>query len=233
MKRKFLCAIAIFAFPVISSAAVPGGPATGSGSVTTTVPVSLIIPGLIGVDAESEVTFDFNQYGATPAATTTCAAGTNKWPPSVLCANSGLNVHYDSVQGGGTLGTTTTAGIGAASAVANDTAIWLAIFCSETTGSFQLSGMVDAFTGTPGISAATHLKTKQSGSNNTTYTVGYATFTAFGDTTTFHILPAAAGLATATFGWTRVDQAVALEFPGNQQLTEGSYTTTIHYKATK
>lgn len=230
MKKQLVCAISILAFPAMAFAAV-GGVATvlTPGSATTTVPVSLLIPGLIGVDAESEVAFDFGQYSS-PLSTATCAASHNKWPPSVTCVGSAGTVHYDPVVGGGVLGTTTTAGIGSPSAVLDDTAVWLAVFCSETTGTFKLEGSVSAFSGVPGITSASNLKTKRSASNNT-FAAGFAgpSFTAFGDNA-FHDL---GGVFTTTFGWTRVDQAVALEFPAAQALAEGSYTATLTYRVTK
>ncbi|HEU5162910.1 MAG TPA: hypothetical protein VFV54_07185 [Thermoanaerobaculia bacterium] len=210
----------------VAAAAFAGGPDTDPASATSTSTVTLIIPGLVGVDVESNVEFNFNSY--TPAGPAEGCVD-YKWPVSITCGAG--TVHLDPTT------ITTTAATGAApSNVQGDKAIWLAVFSSKTTGSaldLDVDATISAFSAAPGTGlTSTIISTKRSASNNGK-AVGYASFTPFTAVATPEDI-ATAHTLTETFPWTRVDQAIGLELPYNASLNETlGITATLTYTVSK
>ena len=232
MRRQIFCAVVAVMLPVgafatgVQVTTTPGTTAPGTSST-----VLLAIPGIIGVDDESNVEFHFGKY--TPGSPADGGCNANTWPPSINCTSG--TIHLDANTAAGALGTIPAIVVAPSpDNSAGDTSIWLAVFCSEPTGTFKADVQVPALL-SPAMGGAaplngSHIVTKRSAMNNAN-TVGFAAFTGFGDGAT-HTISAGNSLP-ATFGWTRADQAVALEFPFNRVVVSGNYTSSITYKVTK
>ena len=221
---KVLRALTVCLF--IAAAAFADGPDTDPASATSTSTVTLIIPGLVGVDVESNVEFDFGSY--TPAGPAENCVD-YKWPVSITCTAG--TVHLDP-----TTITTTAGTVASPSNVQGDMAIWLAVFSSKTTASaldFDVDASISAFSAAPGTGLdSTIISTKASASNNGK-AVGYANFTPFTAVATPEDI-ATAHTLTQTFPWTRVDQAIGIELPFDASLTETlGITATLTYTVSK
>jgi hypothetical protein len=198
-----------------------GGMYSGAANATTTSTVYLTVPGVVGIDVETDVTFDLSSYVSASGAHadgTACAA--NVFPPLPGCTGA---ARYDA-----TASATTTGAPGASPTAGN---VWMMVFCNKTTGVLDVLDYVDATWtgGTPGP-ATTDLRTRRSSSNNTP-TVGNAALTHLTTTAT----SIGVGTLGATFGWTRADQYVDLEVQSAASVTwtAGSYNTLVHFRIQK
>jgi hypothetical protein len=173
--------------------------------------VNLVIPGLVGIDVGStEVEFDFGAY---PAALANDGCVDNEWPLSITCTAG--EVHFDPTS------VTTTGPVPApVNTVGGEKAIWLAVFCSKTTGTLTIEANIGAFASAIGSDGggpldATIVSTQAASVNNAG--AGYATFTKFTAQAADEDI---GNTLAATFPWTRVDQSIGLEIPFDAALTE-------------
>jgi hypothetical protein len=199
-----------------------GGLKSGLTTATTTSVVTVTIPGVVGIDIESDVAIDLGSYlvgGVIHADGTACPA--NTFPPPAGCTGAATYA---------ATGTTTTAGAPGTAPTAGN--IWMSVFCTKSAGTLDVQASVAAAwapVAGPGF-ATTALRTKRSTANNTP-TVGFAAST--------NLTNAAAtigvGTLAATFGWTRVDQLFDLAVPAASGVTflANSYTTTASFTISK
>ena len=222
MKRLgfVLLFIAVAATPALAQV-YGGGMNASTGTATSTSTVYLTIPGVVGIDVETDVTFDLTSYvsaGGTHADGSPCVA--NTFPPLPGCSGSAT---YDA-----TLSQTTAGAPGATPTAGN---IWVSAFCNKTIGTLDMLAYVDAawVGGTPGP-VTTDLRVRESTANNAPG-AGYASLTHL--TTT----PTSIGIGTlgATFGWTRVDQYIDLDVLNAATVTwtAGNYNTLVHFRIQK
>jgi hypothetical protein len=208
-----------------ASAQNGGGLVSNTTSAATTSTVTVTIPGVVGIDIESDVVIDLTSYvtaGGVHANGTACPA--NTFPPPAGCTGA---ASYAATA------TNTTAGApvlgGSLPAAGN---IWLALFCSKTTGTMTLQAAVSnawAPVGGPGF-ATTSLRNTKSAANNPP-AAGNASATAFATSAT----SIGIGSLGSTFGWTRADQLIDLSVAGASALTfnAGSFTTTATFTVNK
>jgi hypothetical protein len=199
-----------------------GGMKAGLATASSTSTVTVTIPGVVGIDIESDVAIDLGSYVAAAsghANGTACPA--NMFPPPAGCTGAATYA---------ATGSTTTAGApGAAPAAGN---IWMSVFCTKSAGALSLQGQVSAAwapAAGPGF-ATTALRNSVSAANNAA-AAGNASATAFGTSAT----SIGVGTLPATFGWTRVDQLIDLAVPGASAVTfaAGAYTTTATFTINK
>lgn len=235
MKRILGPILGVAALLVTSSAFAALGPVTdtaSAGALANANTITVTIPGLVGVDLESNLEWDFTAMNPAPQAAT-CTQSANQWPISITCATSGAgtvlydptNVTDPNIGNTPRNGTTVGAANMAALSPAGEKAIWLAVFCSKSGGVAPvISATLGALSGTPVGFDESNFKIKGATLVNPN-NVGPASLTAFpaaGGT----ISPLGSGTLPATFGWTRADQVVVMELPYNAAL--GSPNTTIH-----
>jgi hypothetical protein len=241
MKRILGPILGAAALLVTTSAFAALGPVTGAnsaGALANANTITVTIPGVVGVDLESDLEWDFTAMNPAPAAAT-CAQSSNQWPISITCSSSGSGtVVYDptnftdpNIGNTPRNGTTTGAANMALLSPAGEKAIWLALFCSKSGGVQPvLSATMGALTGSPVGFDESNFKIKGSsgvGSSNASG-VGPASLTAFpaGGGPIASLGMGTLGAAGATFGWTRSDQVVVMELPYNAAL--GSPNTSVH-----
>jgi hypothetical protein len=203
-----------------------GGMKSGLASAATTSVVTVTIPGVVGIDIETDVAIDLSSYvvgGIVHANGGVCPA--NTFPPPAGCTAAATYA---------ATGATTTGGAPAPAPAPNN--IWMAVFCSKTgAGPLTLQGQVAATwltgpVGGPGF-PTTDLRNMRSASNNAP-TAGNAAATNFATSAT------SIGIGTlgaTTFGWTRVDQLIDLAVTTGSATTfnAGTYTTTATFTIAK
>lgn len=200
-----------------------GGMKSGLTTATTTSVVTVTIPGVVGIDIESDVAINLGSYvsvGLVHADGSACPA--NTFPPPAGCSGAATYAATGTTTTGGAPGTAPTAGN-----------IWMSLFCTQTVGSFDVKASVNAAwapIGGPGF-PTTAIRTKVSGANNT-FAIGKAASFAL-DPVPASIL--GAGTPAATFGWTRADQLFDLSIPsaGTVAFTAGAFTTTATFTVSK
>ncbi len=180
-----------------------GGMKSGAATATTTSVVTVTIPGVVGIDIESDVAIDLGTYLVASRATTgACPA--NVFPPPAGCTGAATYA---------ATGTTTTATAPAPAPTAGN--IWMAVFCTKSAGAMTIKASVDAAfaPSSPGF-LPTALRNMASASNNAPV-AGNAV------ATNFLVAPTAIGNGSlgATFGWTRVDQLIDLSIPSASTVT--------------
>ena len=199
-----------------------GGLKSGLTTATTTSVVTVTIPGVVGIDIESDVAINLGSYlvvGVVHADGTACPA--NTFPPPAGCTGAAT---YDAT------GTTTTAGAPGTAPLAGN--IWMSVFCTKAAGTLDIQASVAAAwapVAGPGF-PTTAIRTKRATANDVP-TVGFAAATNLANA------PATIGIGTlaATFGWTRVDQLFDLAVPAASGVTylAGAYTTTASFTISK
>lgn len=204
--RSGIIVIAILLVAPLAFAA-GNGSHTGTTTASSYATVSLTIPSVVGIDVESDVDFGTLPVGSGTAG----AACTNFFPPAPACTGA---ITFNP----GTI--TTTAGItgGAAASLTaplDSNAIWVAIFSNNTTAVTVTSSLDNVWTvgsAATGSDADTAIVLTKSTNNNTFGFPGSAQRIASGAAAT--TLGATTAGAGSQFGWTRVDQVVALQFGG-------------------
>jgi hypothetical protein len=185
-------------------------PSAGSASGTSTV--TLKIPGLIGIDVESDVNFDLTTLS--PAATP--GACTNVFPAGSACANATYSP----------TSVTTTAGATPAPAA---NAIFISIIdtTAASVATKNVKNSISATWGgtTPGI-ATTDVQTQKAGSNNGG--LGNAAYAALPTAAT--AMTGGGTIPNGAFNWTRQDQLFQLVIGGAEtpSATAGA-TATVTY----
>ena len=208
--------VALLALP--GFAVAQSAPA-GAGSDRTTSPLNVTIPGVVGIDVESDVSIDLSSYLVASRATTG-ACPQNVFPPPAGCTGAAVYAATSS---------STTAGI--PGALPTSGAVWISVFCNKVAGTLTISQSVaPAWSGTgPGF-ATTALRTKGDTSNN-------APAAGFAVATNLTAAPASigAGALPATFTWTRVDQKFDLAIPSASTVSfnAGAFTTTVTFSISK
>jgi hypothetical protein len=181
--------------------------APSASAATSSTTVTLLVPGVIGIDIETDVTFDMTLLD-TASAPNVCQ---NVFPPGSSCASAVFTPSSISTTSGAApapefTAPTTGAGSGA---------IYLSLFDS-TAGSVATKHVTNvipaAWSGTtPGI-ATSALKTQKAGSNN-----GGLGNTAWASIpTTAANMGNVSSIANGSFNWTRQDQDFELVVPSTQ-----------------
>ena len=202
----------IFAVLVLASA-VAFAQTTDPATAFETTTVTLVIPGLVGIDVGSDdVEFDFGAYGAAPAAG---GCVTNKWPVAITCTSGTVQFHPTTV---------TTTGPGNAPVnTATEKAIWLAAFCSKATGTLDIEAEIGTFSddiGFVGVTPldATIMATRRSSTENGG--AGHPIASPYEQFAVEGVPESIPHSLAATFPWTRIDQSIALVLPYNAALAE-------------
>jgi len=200
-------------------AAAQSAPGGAAGSDRTTSPLTVSIPGVVGIDVESDVAFDLSAYMVASRATTgACPA--NVFPPPAGCAGAAVYAATASSTTAGVPGATPTSG-----------AVWMSVFCNRPSGTLTIAQSVSAaWSGTgPGF-PTTALRTRRDTANNA-FGAGFAVGT------NLATAPASIGAGTlpSQFTWTRVDQIFDLAVPGASAVSfnAGAFTTTVTFSISK
>jgi hypothetical protein len=197
--------------------AAGGGISQGASPRSSTTTITVTIPGVVGIDIESDLAFDLNSY-LTSSTPTGGACPDNTFPPPAGCTGA---ARYDATA------TSTTAGVpGTAPTTGN---IWMSVFCNKAIGTLDLTASTSAFASSPGF-ATTAIRVKRSTANDAA-AVGFTT------STSLSITPASIGVGTlpATFGWTRADQLFDMSIPNASSVSfvDGTFTTTATFTISK
>jgi hypothetical protein len=184
--------------------------APSAGAATSTTTVTLLIPGVIGIDIETDVTFDMNAL-ATASAPNECL---NVFPPGSACASARFTPTSTATTAGASpapefTAATTGGGVGA---------IYLSLFDS-TAGSVATKHVTNvvpaAWSGTtPGI-PTTDLRTQKAGTNNGG--LGNTTWAAL--PTTAADMGNVGAIAAGPFNWARQDQDFDLVVPSTENFS--------------
>lgn len=192
-------------------------PASGSDRVTS--PLNVSIPGVVGIDVESDVAINLSSYLVASRATTG-ACPPNVFPPPAGCTGAAVYAATAS---------TTTAGV--PGAVPTSGAVWISVFCNRLAGALTISQSVAAaWSGIgPGF-ATTALRTRGAAANN-----GPAAGFAVATNLTTAPVSIGKGSLPATFTWTRVDQIFDLAIPNASTVpyNAGAFTTTVTFSISK
>lgn len=185
----FFATLVLFALPVAMLAA-GGGISTGTSPKSSTSTVTVNIPSTVGIDVESDATFNFASYAA--GAASPCAD--NAWPPFPGC--TGLASYTPNSM-------SHTAGI-VNPPVANGQ-LFISVFDNYTSGTLAITAQVAAaFSASPGFATTDLTYIAASGATYNPKGVGPGTATYFATS--------AANLSLGTlahaFGWTRIDQII-------------------------
>jgi hypothetical protein len=186
--------------------------ASASSTATSSATLSLLIPGVIGIDVESDVAFDLTTLSAA-ASPSSC---TNVFPAGASCSSAVLSP------------TSVTTTSGATPAPASGS-IYLALLDSTSTSVATKNvkaSVASAWTGTsPGVST-TALQTQRAGSNNGG--VGNAAFAALPTVPT--ALANSSSIPSGPFVWVRQDQTFRLVIPSSQNPSAtGNATVVVTY----
>lgn len=250
MKKLIASAFALIAIPTFAQTVGPG-PQKNPTNAGSTATVSVTIPGVVGVDLEGTIAFDFNQYSAATQSSD-CVASANHWPISITCAAAGTGsvVYYPTSNT--SLGTVAPSPVNAATAIStltpsNDKGIWLALFCSKSSaGAPALNASLSNFVAgsTSGFGPTNfYLRRADAGNSTNPSSVGYTAdqqFTGAGPTYTIaagNMMGGTLGAAGAVFGWTRADQVLSMKLPYNSNIgdngTATAATMTLTFTITK
>ena len=218
------------------------GPVAEAGTPTTSTTTSAVgsahsvnvsVPGIVGVDLESDPTWDFSTYTAA-ANNATCTNSNNLWPISITCAGeTATTLLFDptnSTDPG--IGTSPLNSVAGVPATAGTKAIWLAFFCSRTSGgTLAISTTMTGLTSNTGITVGQFKFQGASGtgSNNAKAVGGTTGWTSFAATA----VTVPVGSLSAPFPWTRADQFITLQLPNTVALAEGSDSASIQYTISK
>jgi hypothetical protein len=210
-------AAALLALSGLAAAqSAPGGPAA---SDRTTSPLTVSIPGVVGIDVESDVAFNLSSYMVASRATTgACPA--NVFPPPAGCSGAAVYAATSSA---------TTAGV--PGAVPASGAVWMSVFCNRTVGTLTISQSVAAGWSGLGPGFPTTALRTRAGSTNNGPAAGFAAATNL----TTGPVPIGSGTLPAQFTWTRVDQLFDLAVPNASTVSfnAGAFTTTVTFTISK
>ena len=214
-----LTALTLAALP-LAALASGGGLKVGGSPQSSLTNLNVTIPGVVGIDIETDLTWNFSSY---PAGTIGNTSANNLFPPPPLSTGAAYWTPTSASTTTGAPGSapTSTAPSGSAGAAA----IWMAVFCNISSGTLTFKSTLgnwssaDPFNGTVSVQEA-------GDTNNNSFGIGGKAFTSL-TTSTATSLPA--GSATSTFNWTRADQLFQL-YTGNVGtaiFTPGTYTNTV------
>jgi len=213
-----LTALTLAALP-LAALASGGGLKVGGSPQSSLTNLNVTIPGVVGIDIETDLTWNFSSY---PAGTIGSSSANNLFPPPPLSTGAAYWTP--------TSASTTTGAPGSAptfttpSGSAGAAAIWMAVFCNISSGTLTFKSTLgswssaDPFNGTVSVQEA-------GDTNNNTFGIGPTSFTSLSSTAT----TLGAGTATSTFNWTRADQLFQLYTSnvGAATFTPGTYTNTV------
>lgn len=171
--------------------------AASAGSASSSTTVTLLIPGVIGIDVESDVNFDLTTLSPAPAPD----ACLNAFPSGSSCASA----TYTPTSVSTTSGASPAPEFTAATTGGGEGAIYLALMDS-TAGTVSTKKVTNAIPAswsgtTPGI-ATTALQTKKAASNNGG--MGNSSFTAL--PTSAASMGSVSSIPQGAFNWARQDQ---------------------------
>lgn len=196
--------------------AAGGGLHVGASPQQSTSTLTVTIPGVVGIDIETDVTWDFSLYPAPNPLT--CAD--DAFPPSPACTSINYYPNAEATTGG-------TPG-----AAPSNNAIYMSLFCNKATGTVDVQASVGSWnSGSPGFNT-TDVQIQRDTANNA-QSVGPATWT---NLNTLLTSIGAGNLNTlGRFPWTRADQLFRIYLPNVDTITfnEGTYTTTATFQISK
>jgi len=219
MKRSLVVVLGLVLVLGASAAlAAGGGLHTGASPQNSTSAVNVNIPGVIGIDVETDMTWDFGAYTPQPAGAA-AACPSNQWPLQPNCIGSADYTPNASA--------TTT---GAPNPSTNAGAVWIAVFSNIAAGTPTLNISAPALSGgTPwtGYAATNLYYQKDPGATFNVPGAGAASWTSVPTSATSMGI----GTLTSAFNWTRVDQDFKFTVPsaGAATFTPGTYTTTVTF----
>ena len=192
--------------------------AASAGTASSSTTVTLLIPGIIGIDVESDVNFDLTTLSAA-SAPDVCQ---NVFPSGSSCSSA----TYTPTSISTTAGASPAPEFVAPTTVAGKGAIYLALLdtTAGTVATKKLTNVVPAsWTGTsPGI-ATTDLQTQKAGTNNGG--VGNTSFTAL--PTSAANIGNIGSIPQTAFNWTREDQDFHLVIPSSENPSATSNATVV------
>jgi hypothetical protein len=213
-----LTALTLAALPLAALAS--GGLKVGSSPQSSLTNLNVTIPGVVGIDIETDLAWNFSSY---PAGTIGSTSANNLFPPPPLSTAPAYWTPTSATTTNGAPGSapTSTAPSGNAGAAA----IWMAVFCNINSGSLTFTSTLgnwnsaDPFGGTVSVQEA-------GDTNNNSFGIGPTSFTSLSSSTATTL---GAGNATSTFNWTRADQLFQLYTSnvGTATFTPGTYTNTV------
>lgn len=216
MKKNLVVALSLaLIFGATAALASGGGLKTGASPQSSTSGVTVNIPGVVGIDVETDMVWNFGSY--TPqAAGAAVGCPANTWPLQPNC--SGSADYFPNAS-------TTTAGVTNVST--NAGAVWISVFSNIATGVPTISISAPAFGTAPwtGYTAAGFYYEKDPGAAFNVPGAGPTTWTSV------PVAPTSIGgtAMAAAFNWTRVDQDFKFTVPsaGTATFTPGTYSTTV------
>jgi len=213
-----LTALTLAALP-LAALASGGGLKVGSSPQSSLTNLSVTIPGVVGIDIETDLTWNFSSY---PAGTIGSTSANNLFPPPPLSTGAAYWTPTAATTTGGapTPSPTFTAPSGNAGAAA----IWMAVFCNINSGTLTFTSTLGSWSSADPFNGTVSVQEMGDTSNNS-FGIGGTSFSSLSTTATG--LPK--GTATSTFNWTRADQLFQL-YTGNvgtATFTPGSYTNTV------
>jgi hypothetical protein len=192
--------------------------AASSGTASGSTTVTLKIPGVIGIDVESDVTFDLTSLSAA-AAPDACQ---NVFPAGSSCSSA----TYTPTSVSTTSGASPTPEFVAPTASAGKGAIYLSLMDSTagTVSTKKVTNVVPAsWSGTdPGI-ATTDLQTQKAGTNNGG--LGNSSFAAL--PTSAANMGGISSIPQAAFNWAREDQDFRLVIPSSENPSATGNATVV------
>jgi hypothetical protein len=207
------------ALTLLSGGLVAFAQSPAAASDRTTSPLNVSIPGVVGIDVESDVSINLSSYLVASRATTG-ACPPNVFPPPAGCTGAAVYAATASATTAGVPGALPTSG-----------AVWISVFCNRSAGTLSISQSVAAaWSGTgPGF-PTTALRTRGDAAHNGPA----AGFPAATNLTTSPV-SIGAGSLPATFTWTRVDQIFDLAIPNASTVpyNAGAFTTTVTFSISK
>jgi hypothetical protein len=222
--RKLAIVFALILLASAPMAYAAGGLVTGVAATgaTSYSRVSVTVPGIVGVDVETDLAFDFGVVAHYPAPGTP-ASCTDVFPPGSACAAA----FY-------TVSSSTTTATALPAPTANTGNVYTSVMCTASAGVLAVKAFVPAAwtpAGGPGF-ATTELRIMRSAANNGV-SVGPAAATHL-------VVSPGLSLSTgstlpATFGWTRADQFIDLHLQtlASETFNSGTYTADVTFTIAK
>ncbi|MGC8722959.1 MAG: hypothetical protein ACP5VF_03700 [Acidobacteriota bacterium] len=213
-----LAALVAAALPLTALAA-GGGPKTGASPKTSYTNLTVTIPGVVGIDIETDLTWDFGSY---PAGKISSPSPNNLFPPPPFntAAAYWTPTAATTTSGAPAPAPTWTAPAGTTGAAA----IWMAVFCNINTGTLTFTSTLGSWSASDPFSGTVSVQEAGDTSNNA-FGIGGTSWASLSSTAT----SLTKGTATATFNWTRADQLFQLytNNVGTATFVPGTYTNTV------
>lgn len=213
-----LAALVAAALPLTALAA-GGGLKTGASPQSSSTTLNVTIPGVVGIDIETDLTWDFSSY---PAGTITSTAPNNLFPPPPMSTGAAYWTPTSATTTSGVPApnptfTTPSGNTGAA-------AIWMAVFCNINSGTLTFTSTLGSWSSADPFNSTVSVQEAGDTANNS-FGIGGTSWLSLSSTAT----SLSTGTATSLFNWTRADQLFQLYTPKVETatFTPGTFTNTV------